>query len=94
MAVPPLVTESRLPDHADMSRDELIDCCAQGSDDVRAALAGLAADELDRRLAPGEWSPREIVHHLGDSETNSYIRLRRLLAEDGPPSWAMPRPVG
>ncbi len=32
----------------------------------------------------GEWSAREIVHHLADSEANSYIRLRRLLAEDGP----------
>ena len=25
-----------------------------------------------------------VVHHLADSETNSYLRLRKLLAEDGP----------
>ena len=28
------------------------------------------------------WTARQIVHHLADSEANSYIRLRRLLAED------------
>ena len=30
------------------------------------------------------WSPRMVVHHLADSESNSYLRLRKLLAEDRP----------
>ena len=30
------------------------------------------------------WSPRMVVHHLADSESNSYVRLRKLLAEDRP----------
>src|SRR5205814_5017356 len=33
---------------------------------------------------PGEWSARQVVHHLADSEMTSAIRLRRLLAEDRP----------
>ena len=41
-------------------------------------------EELDRRTAPGKWSAREIVHHLGDSEMTSAIRLRRLIAEEDP----------
>ena len=50
---------------------------------VDRALAGITEDELDR--APhGEWSPRLVVHHLADSETNSYVRLRTLLAETNP----------
>ena len=51
---------------------------------VEAALAGATDAELDARPAPNEWSAREVVHHLADSEMTSAIRLRRLLAEDGP----------
>jgi hypothetical protein len=40
--------------------------------------------ELDLREAPGEWSPREVIHHLADSEMTSAMRLRALLAEDRP----------
>ena len=67
-----------------MSRAQLIVRYAEGPVAVAAALAGVTDDELDRRPAPGEWTARQIVHHLADSETNSYIRLRRLLAEDVP----------
>jgi len=49
---------------------------------VEAALSGAADHDLDRRgPEAGSWSAREVVHHLADSETNSYVRLRRLLAE-------------
>src|SRR5688572_19772027 len=51
---------------------------------VMAALEGATEAELDAREAPGEWSPREVVHHLADSEMTSAIRFRRLIAEDGP----------
>lgn len=48
------------------------------------ALDGIGPDELDRRPPGGDWSAREVVHHLADSETTAYIRLRRLIAEDRP----------
>ena len=51
---------------------------------IVAALRGIRATELDWRPAPGEWSAREVVHHLADSETTAGIRLRRLLVEDNP----------
>jgi hypothetical protein len=42
----------------------------------------LAEADLDRAPAdPDGWTPRMVIHHLADSETNSYVRLRRLLAE-------------
>lgn len=41
-------------------------------------------DDLDRVPAEGGWTPRQVVHHLADSEMTSAIRLRRLLAEDRP----------
>jgi hypothetical protein len=55
-----------------------------GYERVVEALRGIGPEEMNFRPAPGEWSPREVVHHLADSETVSGIRLRRLLAEDRP----------
>jgi hypothetical protein len=60
-----------------------IDQYEAGPAAVRDALAGITADELDRRPQVGAWTAREVVHHLADSETTSYIRLRRMLAIDG-----------
>jgi hypothetical protein len=38
--------------------------------------------DLDRSDAEG-WTPRQVIHHLADSEAQSYARLRRLIAEPG-----------
>jgi hypothetical protein len=68
----------------EQTRRELIERYSEGYAVVEKALAGASQAELDAREAPGEWSAREIVHHLADSEMTSAIRLRRLLAEDAP----------
>jgi len=41
--------------------------------------------DLDKR-APEGWSARMVVHHLADSETSSYSRLRSLLGEKTSPT--------
>ena len=64
-------------------RVELIARYEEGPAVVRDALAAITESELDHR-PPGEWSSREVVHHLGDSEMTSAIRLRKLLSEDSP----------
>lgn len=59
---------------------------AQYRDGYRAvseAVAGLSDAELDHVPADG-WTPRQVVHHLADSEITSAVRLRRLIAEDQP----------
>jgi hypothetical protein len=65
-------------------RERLIERYAAGYAAVAAALDGIADHEWEAREAPGEWCPREVVHHLADSEMTSAIRLRKLVAEDGP----------
>jgi len=47
------------------------------------AFRGVSEAELDRS-ASGEWTPRQIAHHLADSEMMSAMRLRRLIAEESP----------
>jgi hypothetical protein len=65
-------------------RRALIEQYKDGYREVRAALDQLSEEELDARPAPDSWTAREVAHHLADSETMSYLRLRRLLAEDHP----------
>jgi hypothetical protein len=65
-------------------RDELIRQYRAGHTEVLDALGGLADDRLDDRSGPDEWTPREVVHHLADAEMIAAVRLRRLLAEEGP----------
>jgi hypothetical protein len=65
-------------------REALIDQYEDGFRAVSAALEAITDAELEAREAPGEWSPREIVHHLADSEMTSAIRLRLLIAQDAP----------
>ena len=65
-------------------RDDLLAEYRSGAADVEDALAGLEDADLDRRPEADEWSVREIVHHLGDAEMRSCVRLRQLLADDTP----------
>lgn len=43
-------------------------------------VSDLKAADLDLKKA-GEWSARQVIHHMADSEAQSYARLRRILAE-------------
>ena len=63
-------------------RAHLIARYKAGIGEVDAGLAGASQAELDAVPADGEWSARMVVHHLADSEANSYVRVRTLLAED------------
>ena len=65
-------------------RKQLIDRYADGHGEVVRALEGLSEADLSAHPVPGKWSAREIVLHLGDSETISGLRLRRLLIENNP----------
>jgi hypothetical protein len=76
-------------------RAALLERFASGYDDVEDALSGVDEADLDRDPGGGEWTARQVVHHLADSEAMAYIRLRRLIAEDEPliqgydePEWA------
>lgn len=40
----------------------------------------IAEKDLDLKHPDG-WSARQVIHHLADSEAQSYARLRRLIAE-------------
>jgi len=64
-------------------RAKLIQRYRDGHRVVKEALDGITDAELDRS-ASGEWTPRQIAHHLADSEMMSAIRIRRRLSEHEP----------
>jgi hypothetical protein len=66
-----------------MERDALISRFREGYAEVERAVDNLADDDLDRNGPDGGWTPRQVVHHLADSEATAYVRLRKLIAEDG-----------
>jgi uncharacterized damage-inducible protein DinB len=51
---------------------------------LRAAVAGLSDTQLDTPYRDGGWTVRQLVHHLPDSHSNSYIRFKLALTEDWP----------
>jgi catechol 2,3-dioxygenase-like lactoylglutathione lyase family enzyme len=64
--------------------EEMLARYARGPDDVEAALAGLSDTDLDLKRAPGEWTIRQIVHHLVDGDTLQLLpRAKMALTEPG-----------
>ncbi len=55
----------------------------RGGDDVEAALAGLAETDLDLTRGPNEWSIRQIVHHLAETDAMFFMAFKTALAQSG-----------
>src|SRR5918994_6264217 len=66
------------------TRAKLVERYKEGTRVFAEAIEGITDGELDARPGPDEWTAREVVHHMADSEMTSAIRLRRLIAEDAP----------
>ncbi len=65
-------------------REQLIQQYADGPARLRTALATVPPEALRWRPKTGEWSVQEVVCHCADSETNSYSRIRYVIAEKDP----------
>jgi uncharacterized damage-inducible protein DinB len=68
-----------------MSR-ELIERYAAGASKLRPAIAGLNAVQLNAFPVPGTWSIQQIVLHMMDSDLIGADRMKRVAAEDKPPT--------
>ena len=63
---------------------ELLERFRRGPELVASVLTGAAGAEVDYKPSPEEWSVRQIVAHLADSEQVGCTRFRRVLAEPNP----------
>ena len=67
-----------------MNHVQLIDDYLAGPGKLRAAVAGMAAEQLDARPIPGKWSTRHVVCHIADFEPVCVDRMKRVIAENEP----------
>jgi hypothetical protein len=51
---------------------------------LEAITQRLSEAQLDRPGGEGDWTIRQVVHHLADSHLNSFIRLKLILTEEKP----------
>lgn len=53
-------------------------------DDLHQLVDGLTREQLTTSPAEDEWTIAQVVHHLVDSHTNSYLRLKLILTTERP----------
>lgn len=51
---------------------------------LRESVDGLKDAQLDTPYREGGWTIRQLVHHLADSNINSYVRFKLAVTEDNP----------
>jgi hypothetical protein len=51
---------------------------------LQQAIQNLTDSQLDTPYRDEGWTVRQVVHHVADSHTNAYIRLKWTLTEDAP----------
>jgi len=66
------------------SRDPLA-VLGRTDEEIRAAIAGMSDAQLSQPESAGNWSVRQVVRHLADSDLVWGYRVRMVLAQDRPP---------
>ena len=65
-----------------MDLKDAVNSYAQATAEFLSVVSELTDSQLDASHSGG-WSARQVIHHVADSEAQSYARLRRLIAEPG-----------
>jgi hypothetical protein len=65
-------------------RVQYIDVLAKLPVQMRTAVQGLSAEQLDTPYRPEGWTVRQVVHHVPESHMNAYIRFKLALTETQP----------
>ena len=65
-----------------LGKQDPVQVVARTSEELDHLFNALGSQRVEQPLAPGKWSPREILCHLADAELAFAFRLRQALAED------------
>src|SRR5262245_58793473 len=71
-------------DDESVTSTDLIATYQQGIDDLRAAVAGMTAEQVLARPIPSKWSTLEVVAHLAGTEIYYTDRIERTIALERP----------
>src|SRR5271157_6602089 len=67
-----------------VERRPWIDDIAAAPANMRAAVTGLTAGQLDTPYRPEGWTVRQLVHHVPESHMHAYVRFKLALTEENP----------
>lgn len=65
-------------------RKQFIREIAELPNNLREAVKDLSDEQIDTPYRPEGWTARQVIHHVGDSHMNSFIRFKLALTEDNP----------
>ncbi|HXH69035.1 MAG TPA: putative metal-dependent hydrolase [Pyrinomonadaceae bacterium] len=65
-------------------RKQFIKEIAELPNALRQAVENLSDGQIDTPYRPEGWTVRQVIHHVGDSHMNSFIRFKLALSEDNP----------
>jgi len=65
-------------------RHELIEQFRKAPDSLKKAVSGLTKEQLLTPYREGGWTLAQVVHHIAESDANSYPRLKYALTESNP----------
>lgn len=65
-------------------RKQFIKNIAELPNNLRESVKNLNDAQLDTPYRPAGWTIRQVVHHVGDSHMNSFIRFKLALSEKNP----------
>jgi exoribonuclease II len=51
---------------------------------LKKLTENLSENELSRTYREGSWTVKQVIHHLGESHINCYIRIKLALTESNP----------
>ena len=80
----PIGRWQRPPELDDLSLSYALETLGELPQTLRVAVEDLDEDLLDTPYREGGWTVRQVVHHLADSHSNMYLRIRLALTEDAP----------
>lgn len=67
-----------------MSRDDVIQRYANGGPLLVYATVEIPEGKADEKIGPGDWTLRQLISHLVDSDLNGAERMKRVIAEENP----------
>jgi len=66
-----------------VQRQQKIEKFGNAYTELSAYLKTLTKEQIHFKPAADKWSAHEIIVHIADAEANSYVRMRKALAEPG-----------
>jgi hypothetical protein len=67
------------------AQKDALNLFSSGADRLEIIVSGLSEKNLDLSLSPGEWTIRQIIHHLADDGDNMSLIFKKAVASPGVP---------